>query len=362
MLAAPEAIGELKEDAVLGFNRRGSLTTVLLAALLVAVSTGASTARAAEVPGVDALLKRLGFQEEDKTALLQGKVIGTDLKRTRDDQIVVAMAVKLDVPLSEVTERVSRGRNIEVDSATIAFGKLDPKGDAEQFAKARYDKHDGNEIKMLINLEADGNFNLSKAELDALKKAVKGLRPTAADAGDKVSAAYQKVLAGRFQAYVDKGLTGVADYQAGARLSPAKQLQAAYDQGKPFLDEYFPAFSQALGQYPNGQSPDISSSFYWVKRDVEDRPDFVLAHQMVQSGDGFLLLSQRQFFVGHTYESLQVIALAVPLEKSVVVFYANSAFTDKITGIFSGVAESVGQKRTKEDLEKYFEAIKKRER
>lgn len=350
-----------REEPVITVGIRSLFAAAVFAGMLAGMGGGAMTAEASGVPSVDALLNRLGFKEKDKAALRQGKVIGTDRKGSRDDQIKVAMAVKLKASVTDLAESVRKGLNVERDSATIAFGRLDPQGGAKQFAKASYGKADRHEVKSLINLAADGTFNLSRAEMTSIKKALKGVRATGADAAAKASAAYQAVLAGRFQAYVEKGLAGVADYEAGAKLEPAKELESAYEEAKPFLDEYFPDFGRALGQYPDGQSPTVTNDFYWIKRDVEGRPDFVLAHQMVQSGDDFLLMSQRQFFVGHTYESLQVVALVVPFENASAVFYVNSAYTDKITGLFSGIAESVGQKRTKEDLEKYFEAIKKGE-
>jgi hypothetical protein len=105
-------------------------------------------------------------------------------------------------------------------------------------------------------------------------------------------------------------------------------------------------------------APEVSSQIYWVKRDVEGRPAFILAHQLVQAGEDYLLMSQRQFFVGHTYDSLQVVALALPGEEGAASFYVNSAFTDKITGFMSGVARSVGQGRVREDLTKYFKIIR----
>ncbi len=125
------------------------------------------------------------------------------------------------------------------------------------------------------------------------------------------------------------------------------------------MDEFFPGFGKALGEFPNGQSPEISSDFYWIKRYVEGRPAFILAHQMVRSGEDYVLLSQRQYFVGHTYQSLQVVAVALPTEKGSAVFYVNSAYTDKITGFFNGLAQSIGQSRTKEDLTKYFGDVRK---
>ena len=330
-----------------------------VAVALSGTSGGVAVADAPTTPSIDVLLKRLGYNEDDKAALLSGKIITTDLKKTRDDQLIAAVAMQLNAPIATLAENARKGLNIERDQDVMAFGKLTDKGGIEEFGKARYTEKDGDEIKRLIDVKADGTFNLSEEEMKALSKALSGVKAGDSSAADKTSEAYQAVLAGRHQTYLEKGLDGIANYEAGAKLEPAEQLRAVYDQAKPFLDEFFPGLGKALGEFPNGQSPDISSDFYWMKRDVEGRPAFILAHQMVRSGEDYVLLSQRQYFVGHTYQSLQVVAVALPTEKGSAVFYANSAYTDKITGFFSGVAQSVGQSRTKEDLTKYFEGVSK---
>lgn len=342
-----------------GTGMRKHVLFVLLAAMMTVAGSVAMAAEAVKPPTIDTLLKRLGYTRNDKAALLAGKILATDLKRTRDDQLIAAVAVQLNAPIATLAENVRKGLNIERDKDVLAFGKLTDKAGAEGFERARFTSDDSDEIAKLIAVSADGTFNLSKAEMEEMGKALHGLNASDPMAADKASKAYQAVLTGRHQAYVAKGLNGIANYDAGPVLKPAHELLAAYDQTKPFLDQYFPAFGQALGNYPEDQSPDITDDFYWIKRRVEGRPDFILVHQMVQSGNDFALLSQRQYFVGHTYESLQVLALALPTEKGSAVFYVNSTYTDKITGFFSGVAASVGQSRTKEDLTTYFEEARR---
>jgi len=332
----------------------------LLAGLIALTGGAALAAETASPPTIDAVLERLGYTPEDKAALLEGRVIATDLKRTRDDQLVAAVAVVVNAPLAALAENARQGFNIERDEEITAFGKLDGQAGLKQFSGARYYEADRREVERLIGATADGTFNLSKSELATLTAAFKGVSPTDGAAADKASTAYHEVLLGRYRSYLAQGLDGIPDYEAGSRLKPAEELRSVYAQAKPFLDEYFPVFSAALAAFPAHQAPDIASTFYWIKRNVEGRPAFILAHQMVQSGDDFVLLSQRQYFVGHTYESLQIIALALPHEKGSAVFYANSAHTDKVTGFFSGVAQSVGQGRVKEDLTEYFENARRR--
>lgn len=331
----------------------------IVAAALPVIGKIATAADTPAPPSIDVLLKRLGYSEEDKSALLAGKIIVTDLKKTRDDQLFAAVAMQLYAPLALLAENVRKGHNIEADQNVMVFGKLTAKGGIEEFAKARYTKDDADEVKRLIRVKADGTFNLSRPEMKALKGALSGVSAGDPLAADKASEAYRALLAGRKRAYLEKGLDGIDDYQAGDTLDPAAQLRAVVDQVGPFMDQFFPAFGKALGGFPQGQSPDISNDFYWMKRDVEGRPAFVLAHQMVQSGDDYVVLSQRQYFVGHTYQSSQAVAVMLPTEAGSAIFYGNSANTDRITGFFSGIARSVGQSRTREDLTKYFDDVRK---
>jgi len=337
--------------------------SVVLAGLILAAAAmhgrPLSAAEGSRPPSVDDLLARLGYTDQDKKALLSGKVISTDVKRTRDDQLIAAVAVVLPVPIAELAQGPKQGRNIERDPDVLAFGALSQTTGAEQFGKAAYTASEMDEVKRLLKVKPSDTFNLSSEEIAALRARLgklDGKDPATAEAASK---AYREVLAGRLSAYLAKGLDGIAPYDHGGKtFSPAKELRAVYEQAEPFLSEHFPAFKKALAEFPKGQSSDITSKIYWMKRAVEGRPAFIMAHQMVEAGDDYVLMSHRQFFVGHTYDSLQVVALALPVQGGSAVFYVNSAFTDKVTGFFSGVAHSVGQGRMKDDLTKYFESVR----
>ncbi len=336
---------------------------VVLAAFAVAVAavhgSPLSAAEASRPPTVDDLLARLGYSEQDKKDLLAGKIISTDVKRTRDDQLIAAVAVVLPVSIAELAQGPATGRNIERDPEVLAFGELSQGAGAAQFAEVAFTASETAEVRRLLKVKPSATFNLSSEEIAFLRASLGKLDRKDPAAAEAASKAYREVLAGRLSAYLEKGLDGIAPYDHGGKtITAAKGLRAVYKQAEPFLSEHFPAFGTALAEFPKSQPAEISSKIYWMKRVVEKRPAFILAHQMVETGDDYILMGHRQFFVGHTYDSLQVIALALPVQDGTAVFYVNSAFTDKVTGFFSGVAHSVGQGRMKDDLTKYFEGIR----
>ena len=60
------------------------------------------------------------YNEEDKAALLSGKIITTDLKKTRDDQLIAAVAMQLNAPIATIAENARKGLNIERDKDVMA--------------------------------------------------------------------------------------------------------------------------------------------------------------------------------------------------------------------------------------------------
>ena len=51
--------------------------------------------------------------------------------------------------------------------------------------------------------------------------------------------------------------------------------------------------------------------------------------------------------------------LALPTETGSMIFSVNAVFTSQITGFFSGMAQSVGQKRTRESMVEHFQDVRK---
>ncbi len=334
---------------------------IAIALILCAFAAPARAAEEPSVPSVEAVMRYLGYTAEDEKAFLADEILAKDIERTRDDQLIASVVVYLPIKVDQIAENLRRGLNIQRDHSVMAFGELSEGGGSEQYGQIAYTADEKDELKELIRVKPDDTFNLSSGEIKALREALKGMKARDPAAAEAVSSAYRSVLEGRVRAYLAKGLQGIEPYDHGKKtLSPADELSAVYDQAKPFLSTYFPAFDKALAGFPKDRAPDITSQIYWVKREISDRPGFVLAHQLVDAGPNHVLLSQRQFFVGHTYNSLQVIALVLPHRDGAAVFYVNSAFTDKITGFFSGVAQSVGQSRVKESLTRYFKRIRER--
>lgn len=333
--------------------RNYRLTVLALAIAVCTVSTSAADAP----PSLDTVFQALGFSQKDIEAVKKGQIVSVEPKRTRDDQLIAAVAVPIKATVAALTDGLKTGRSISVDSDVLSQGKIDPGG---RNPLAAFAFKDSKEIDKLLSSDRAKNFHLSSEEQAMLEKQLAGLNANQSGSTEKAMAAYREVLAGRFEAYAKSGLDGVAPYVDGSNtLLPAATLKSATEQAKSFLSKHFPDFWAALDGFPKNGSQAIASDFYWVDRKVEGRPAAVLVHHLYEATDDYLMVSQRQYYVGHTYESLQMFGLAMPTESGSVIFSVNSIYTEQITGFFSGVAQSVGEKRTKESMIKHFEAVRK---
>ncbi|MDJ0941946.1 MAG: hypothetical protein QNJ30_00655 [Kiloniellales bacterium] len=335
------------------------LKTCASALLFLTVTLGAAAAQDTKPPSVDEVMSRLGYSEKDRQALKSGKIVTTDVKRTRDDQLIAAAAVFLPVPVKTLTDDTRKGRGFDQDQGILAYGALSPATEPAEWQAIGFAPSEGAEARKLLGYRGGKDFNLSAEEIETLRTKLRDLDADSQDMVETVSAAYREILVGRFEAYQKGGLGGIAPYRSGnATLEPAKELKDISEQARNFLESYFPDFAADFFGFPETKNAEITHNFFWLKRNVEGRPALTLMHDMVAGNEDYTLLTSREYFVGHTYQSLQVIAVALPVEGGSAVFFVNSAFTDQITGFFSGVAQSVGQKRMKSDLTEFFRAIK----
>ena len=71
-----------------------------------------------------------------------------------------------------------------------------------------------------------------------------------------------------------------------------------------------------------------------------------------------VLIAERQFYVGHSYNSLQAVIGAIPTPQGVLLFYRNRAFTDQVAGRIGSAKKVIGRRRQRNAVIDYLEAIR----
>ena len=214
----------------------------------------------------------------------------------------------------------------------------------------------------MLYAEPGERFNLSAAEIDSFKP----LREKLADAdkaaqAEAVSRHYQEILLGRWQAYRNRGLAGVAPYahpEGIPAAEPAAELRAAAV-GDQTLARYYPGLNQAWLEYPAGLPAGVAEQFFWLNRTVEGRPTAILGHRLVQSAADGAVIAIRHYYVGHSYNSINLVIGCLPHRDGTLVFYSQRTSTDQVAGMASGLKHAIGRGQMKNQMVGRLESLRK---
>jgi len=257
---------------------------------------------AAETPSVDQLLGFLHIQTAQRAELLQGKILTTDIGEGTEKELSVGVIMFVPAPMDRLVEYVHSGQWFTRDRDVIAFG----------------------ELKEPVTLDSF---------------------PPAAPRAE---------LLHRYQAYRQRGLAGI---EPRGHAKPGEELLVAVQEAE-LLAKFFPEIHRALRLYPEAQPADLRHVYFWINQRVENRPTFILAHRSYFVRPDGAFMAERQFYVEHSYNSLFLLAGAMPMNGGTIMLYSNRTFTDQVAGIGSGLRHSIGRKQMRDEIVKSFEEIR----
>jgi len=300
------------------------------------------------IPTLDETLRYLGFDPAaDRARILAGEIVARDFRETTDEEIAVALAVAVPRPLPKVVEWIRSGEGLRSDHHIVSFGILSDEPVEADFAGVSFTAAEAGEVRDLLRAENGDHFNLSPEEVRSFQGLAKEWAGRACDAVclQAVTSRYRSMLLARARAYHARGLDGIAPYaREEARLhDPTDELRGAVASAT-LLSKCFPAYFQALSRYPDA-GPVQTSQLLWIKQEVQGRPMFALAHRLYYERADAALITERYFFVGHTFDSMQVVLGCLPLEGTTVVFYTNRTSTPQVTGLAQATRHSIARKR-----------------
>jgi hypothetical protein len=295
------------------------------------------------------LVRFLGFGDDAVQRMEQGEIVSVSEADLEGSKKGLAIALAMIIPhgIGDCTEAFAGPEMFRLDPGVLDFSRITIEDPAGSFSSVKFSAAETREAKNLISAKAGSEFNLASTDLERIRSAGN------ADGG------MRKVLSTRFRSYVAKGLTGIEPYQRSAKssASPAEELIIALDHS-PMVETHLPQLHTYLRAYPASKPEGVEDRYYWVKRTVQDRPSFSLLHWTLVVEPEFAFLSEREFYVEHTYNSMQVFFGVLPFKNGVIVFYLNRTFTDQVAGFASGLAHKIGRGRMAEAITKNFEDMR----
>ena len=333
---------------------------MLLAGLILAAGASQPSTSA------DGLCQALGFTSEERNALRQGEIVSHTIPELSDKELAITMAMLVPASLTDLLDFARSGKELEINRDILAHGLLGDGAAGEfntqAFRDVGFAPSEANEIRDLFEVGAGSRFNLSRSELQRFAELRKKFPTkecvTAPGCANAVVALLQDVLRDRLLAYRELGLSGIEPYAraSGGSSSPADDLRGATNAAR-FLAHEYPQVFDAFLNYPKGDQWGIESQFLWLKQKVQDHPTFILAHRFLCVRDGMAFAAERQFYVGGSYNSLQILYGLFPADGKTLVFYVNRTSTDQVAGFPTGTRHSMGRKIMEKEVRKHFEQV-----
>jgi hypothetical protein len=338
---------------------RSTIRATALGILVAGLVAGLATARPAPAaePAGSEVLDALQVPADQRRRLVVGEVLSYPVSEFSERELAVGLVMFLQAPLGRVAEYLSTGQVIARDSTISEFGIVAEATGTEPLPGSSFAKGDRDEAGALLDASPGTRFNLSAAEIATLR-ALRDASASASQSGmaEKVWDTYRGLLRQRLQAYQQGGLAALAPYvrSGGAVTDPAAELRAAI----PDVEHLGRELQDTLSRFPAAVSPRQLHRFYWLKRRVQRRPDLSLLHQVVTPGSVPVVHIERYFYVGHSYNTGQVITGAFAYLDGTVLFCTSRFSTDEILGMGNQLKRSIGRGQLRDEMRKRLEGMR----
>ena len=314
----------------------------------ILIQSGAMAAFAIDIKNIQSTL---GLDHSELDQLKNGEIVSFPVSEETDKELAVGLAVFLNAPPSKLTHFFQENDFSRVDPDVVLYHENAAEQDLTSFREFKFIPDQIEEVKHLLSVNAGHRFNLSDNEikgLNGLKEKVRGLPDN--HVIEAVSHHYQGILFNRLTEYRKAGLKGIAPYSRKKRSAhPADELNIAATSSK-LLKSFYPRLQAIWINYPYSPFSDMQERFTWINRQINDRPTAILSHRLIFSSTNESLILSRQFFVGHTYNSSQLIIGCLPYQNGSLVFYTHRTSTDRVAGAGKHFKHKIGREQMKQQM------------
>jgi len=324
----------------------------LLGISLLTDLVGPGFAPAAETSVVNDVQDLLQISAEQRVRLARGDLVSYSVTEKSDRELAVGFAVIVPIPMSEIAGYLASGQLIAQDDTISDFGAVPGEAPTGALVGPRFSRSEREEAESLLAASPGTRFNLSLAEIEALRT-VRGSAESSAKtvAADMASDAYRRLLHQRLQAYRQGGLAAIAPYAraGGAVTDPMVDLRLAAADAE-HLARLGPELHETLLRYPAAQPPHMVNHFYWIKRRIQRRPHLSLLHRIVVAGSGSIVHVERYFYVGHSFNATEILTGAFAHRDGTLVFSINRVSTDEVLCVGNQLKRTIGRAQLRDEM------------
>jgi hypothetical protein len=307
---------------------------------------------------VSEVMEYLGFETSQEEFLRTGEILSKSMpgrEKTPKELAIASVMIIIHRPLDVVAETFLSGESFRVHNSVIKFHEISDQdqatGPTDNFNGIRFSNQEKSEEEKLFKSRPGNTFNLSEDEIDFFKNVEKD----ELDSSDSIAKILREILHNRYKRYLNEGLPGIDPYarEKERLIFPGKELKSAID-SMDIAKKYLPEFHRNVLEFPVTNYDKISSKFYWLKLSMQNRPNFVLTHQLADISDEYAIVVEKIYYSLHTVDSSLIVIGCLPYDGGTVVFYMNHLFTDQVLGFAQKIKRAEGKKAIAKSVSEYF--------
>jgi hypothetical protein len=297
---------------------------------------------AADQLNIEQVIADFGFPAHASERIRRGEMLEADPTESSDRELAVDLTFLVKQPPATLAKAFRKMADMKDNPKLAASVRIRGAGTPADFAGLVLEPDGAAEAKQYLAAHAGETLNLSSDEIRAFDALASADGPPV----PRVEAQLKQELLARCQNYLAHGLDGIAPYaRASGPQDPATDLRRAVEAAAPLLGKYAPAMLQLLRSYPRDKPADLKENFYWLRYELDGRPNFTLRHRLaLPVGSTFTFaVADREYYVSHGYNTSQAIAGFIPVPEGTVVFYRSRVSTDQVTGFGGSVKKGIGR-------------------
>ena len=317
----------------------------------LAVMLGSGT-RSALAFTVDQVVTDIGLAADAGGRLRHGEMVRSTPEESSEREMGVDLTFIVQQPLPVALAAFRAAVDLKADPQLSASVPIHGPGAPSDFASLALEPDGSAEADRYLAAGPGETLNLSGDEIQAFK----GLAAAGDGSKPEVEAQLKRLLLARYQAYLQRGLGGLAPYQRDrGPFEPSGELRRASETAL-LLRQHAPALWQLLLSYPQGKPAGLEEQFYWLRYDLDGRPNYTLRHRMAMPIGEAFAVADREFYVSHGYNTSQAFAGLIPVPEGTLIVYRSRVSTDQVAGFGSSVKKGIGRGVMAKQLTEIFES------
>jgi len=298
----------------------------------------------------DEVFTQLGFSEQEKQDVLNGKLIKRMPKERSEQELAVTLAFQLKKDAEQLRNNFLKGLSIDKNEDIVSHQFISP--DAA-FPELKLTAKEQEEMSKFLAAKPGETLNLSADEIkgfNALKTDAAALRQL------------QSLLESRYLAYRKGGSNAIAPYQRSAKkhYNLAEYFSKNRQAVLPALSKSFPESYKALNNYPKYKPAGLQERFLLLKLTIEGRPAFALEHRMAMQENGAQLMASAYFYVSQTLNGQQGLGILLPNGEDSIAVLVTRASSDAVAGFGSSTKHFIGRRMLADSLSKFYESVQEK--